>query len=98
MGPHPRGLIAQDLLSRREGFHGSDLHKIARIHAPGVHIDNAALEDILNRLVEAGQIKPRSKPTPTPSQAAFLGLQYDTHPGYVPGAKLHFWFDHTGVS
>ena len=45
------------------------------------------------RLIEALGLVPDdpSKPDPTHSQKAFMGLQYKKHPGYVAGCRVHYW-------
>ena len=71
-------------------IHGSLARKLLVQHGAGACADTYEAEKCLEAaglvpIIEAG-------PKPTPSQAAFCGLQFKKHPGYVAGCKEHFGF------
>lgn len=73
-------------------FHGSWCRDIFIEFAQGrFAVDNHA-ERIITELVEEGQVK-ISERSPTPSQAAFAGLQYDTKQPWGPGTVEHYRYE-----
>jgi hypothetical protein len=80
-------------------FHGSKVRDVF-IEVGGYLVDNQA-ESLLQELVEEGELEVLQK-APTPSQAAFTGLQYSAksyrETGWVPGLVEHFWYRFIPVS
>jgi hypothetical protein len=70
-------------------IHGSEVLDLLVGCCWGSSVDGYDAEQLIKRL---GLVPERADlPDPTPSQRAFIGLQFRKHPGYVPGAVLHFW-------
>lgn len=74
--------------------HGRQLRDFFLDHVQDGFIDSYACERLIDELIEAKliMVERMDRPDPTLSQRAFLGLQYRKHPGWVSGAKEHFWY------
>lgn len=75
-------------LGRLGPVHGSACRQLMReLGAPGWMSESYTAEKLLELVFEpVHELGPR----PTPSQAAWIGLQYGLHPGFVPGTKEHY--------
>jgi hypothetical protein len=82
----------QTLCHDRESHvvHGSECRDLLlKNGCPGALVDSYTAEKVLEEalvpLIEQG-------PRMTTSQRAFIGLQYRKHPGFVAGAKEHYYW------
>lgn len=88
-------LIQASLLARGQ-VHGSEVRDMFIDYAQGRFAVDDHAERLLTELVEEGVLSAIETPSPTISQAAFIGLQYDKKSylaaGWAPGLREHFWY------
>lgn len=80
-----------EILRNAGRIHGSQITSLLIDEVAGRYfVDSYEAEQLIERL---GLVpEDATKPDPTLSQRAFIGLQYRKHPGYVAGCKVHYWF------